>query len=183
MLSFILAIEDKQTRDKLEELYLTYNRELYYVAYRILNNYHDAEDVIQNAFIKLSRHLDNISDVKCKKTRAFLVIIVRNLSLDRCREKKRIVPVDFEEEQRDVADDKISLEEHVLHLERGKELAKALDKIHPAYADILSLKYYYEYSNKEIGELINLSSDNVSLKLHRAKAALRKILSEGGGNK
>lgn len=180
MLTFILMIEDVVKRDKLEELYLTYHRELFYVAYQILHDYHDAEDMIQNTFIRVSKHLEKIGEIKCKKTRAYLVIIVRNLSFDRYNEKKRTVPIDFADEKEEIIDSKVSLEEHVLNLERGKEMAKALGNLHTGYADILTLKYYYEYSNTEIGELINMSADNVSVRLHRAKSALKRLLSEGG---
>ncbi len=180
MFALILMMEAGESRDKLEELYLTYHRELYYVAYQILMDYHDAQDVLQTAFIKLSKHLDKISEVKCKKTRAYLVIIVRNLSFDRYHEKKRTVLTDFDREGEDIPDKNISLEDYVLQLERGKELAAALQKINTSYADILTLKYYYEYSNAEIAELFNMTVDNVSLKLHRAKSALKRILSEGG---
>ncbi len=180
MLSFILMMEDGVDKDKLEELYLTYRKELFYVAYQILKNYHDAEDVLQSAFVKMSKHLEKIGEIKCNKTRAYLVIIVRNLSFDRFVEKKRTVPTDFSDESMDVPDSNSSLEDYVLNLERGKGLAEALSKIRTGYADIITLKYYYQYSNAEIAELINMSVDNVGVKLHRAKAALRKILSEGG---
>ena len=180
MIAFILQMEENGERDKLEELYLLYSKELYYVAYRILHNYHDAQDVMQNAFVKISKHLDKIEEIKCKKTRAYLVIIVRNLCYDKYREKKKVVPMDIiEQNEKEVAND-ISLDDYVLNLERGKEMANALGKIHPRYADILTLKYYYEYTNQEISELLDLTSDNVSVKLHRAKAALKKLLSEGG---
>jgi RNA polymerase sigma-70 factor (ECF subfamily) len=174
-------MEDGEDKDKLEQLYLTYRKELYYVAYQILKDYHDAEDVLQSAFIKLSKHLEKVGVIKCKKTRSYLVIIVRNLSIDRYNEKKRALPTDFTDESEDIPDNNSSLEDYMLHLELGKVLAEALSKLHSGYADILTLRYYYEYSNVEIAELINMSADNVSVKLNRAKAALKKILSEGGG--
>ncbi|MBH1940176.1 sigma-70 family RNA polymerase sigma factor [Mobilitalea sibirica] len=179
MLSFILTIEDVKKRDKMEDLYITYRKELFYISYQILHSYHDAEDVIQNAFIKIYKHLDKIGEIKCKKTRAYLVIVVRNLSFDRYNEKKRIMPTEFTDGL-EIDDTSLSLDEHVLNLERGKELAEALSKINSGYADILSLRYYYEMSLTEIGDLLNLSTDNVCVKIHRAKAALKKILSEGG---
>lgn len=180
MLTLLLMIEDEKDRNKLEELYLTYAKELYYVAYQILHNHHDAQDVLQNAFIKISKYLNKIVDVKCKKTRGYLVIIVRNLSFDRYNENKKTVPMDFLDESLEERGNDTSLEEHVLNLERGKELAEALAAIKSDYADILTLKYYYEYSNAEIADLINLSYDAVCVKLNRAKAALKKLLSEGG---
>jgi len=181
MFAFLLMIEDEKKRDKLEVLYITYRKELYYVAYRILQDHHDAEDVIQNAFLKISKYLEKIGEIRCKKTRGYLVIIVRNLSYDRYNEKKKAVPVDFLDETADEVESDVSLEDHVLNLERGKELAYALARIKSGYADVLTLKYYYEYSISEIADLINLSNDIVSVRLTRAKAALRKILSEEGG--
>ena len=180
MFTLLLMNENQEKQNKLEELYITYHKELYYVAYRILHDYQDAEDIIQNAFVKISKYLEKIGEIKCKKTRAYLVIIVRNLSFDRYNERKRITPVDFLEETEEEIDGKQSLEDYVLNLERGQELAAALSKINPGYADILALKYYYEYSIPEIAELINTSYNFVSVKLNRAKAALKKILSEGG---
>lgn len=179
MLAFLLLVEDEKKRDKLEELYITYRKELYYVAYQILKDYHDAEDVIQNAFIKISKYLDKIGEIRCKKTRGYLVIIVRNLSYDRYNEKKKSVLVDFMDETVEETESDVSLENHVLNLERGKELAEALAKINTGYADLLTLKYYYEYSTPEIADLVNLSYDVVCVRMNRAKAALRKILSKG----
>lgn len=181
MFTFLLMIEDEQERNKLEELYLTYRKELFYTAYQILHDYHDAEDVIQSAFIKIYKYLDKISEINCKKTRGYLVIIVRNLSYDRYKEKKRTLPVDFLDEtavETEISDS--SLEEYILNLEAGKELAEALTKLKTRDADIMTLKYYYEYSLTEIADLMNLSNDMVSVRITRAKKALKKILSERG---
>lgn len=95
MLAFLLMIEDEGKRDKLEKLYITYRKELFYVAYRILNDYQEAEDILQSAFIKIAKYLDKISEIECKKTRAYLVIIVRNLSFDCYNQRKKTVPSDF----------------------------------------------------------------------------------------
>jgi RNA polymerase sigma-70 factor (ECF subfamily) len=179
MFAFMLMLEDGEKRDKLEELYITYRKELYYVAYQILHNHYDAEDVIQNAFLKIAKFIDKINEIECKKTRAYLVIIVRRLCFDRYNEKKKTVPVDFMDEAEEGESSHSSLDDHVLHLERGRELAESLSKINSGYADILTLKYYYELSNDEIGELINLSPQNVSVKLTRAKIALRNIIAKG----
>lgn len=82
MLTFLLAFEEERIRSKLEEIYLCYHKELFILAYEILKDYQEAEDVIHNAIIKLSNNLEKISDIKCKKTRSYLIIIVRNLSYD-----------------------------------------------------------------------------------------------------
>ncbi len=180
MLAVLLMMEDGKDKDKLEKLYTTYKKELYYVAYSILHNYYDAEDVLQNAFVRISKNLNKIGEIHCNKTRAYLVIIVRNLSFDRHNEKKKLVPMDCEAASDDDMNMNSTLDDHVLRLERGKELAEALAKLGSNYADILTLKYYYECDNEEIAELINMSRENVIMRLCRARAALRKLLTEGG---
>lgn len=52
---------------------------MYVTAYSILKDHHDSEDMVQEAILKLSVNLHKILDIKCKKTRSFLDIIVRNL--------------------------------------------------------------------------------------------------------
>ena len=53
MLLFLMAIEDVESRNLLEKIYRTYHKEMYYIAYNILNSSHDAADVVQTAIIKL----------------------------------------------------------------------------------------------------------------------------------
>jgi RNA polymerase sigma-70 factor (ECF subfamily) len=180
MLAVLLMMEDGKDKDKLEKLYDTYKKDLFYVAYNILHNYHDAEDVLQNAFIKISKNIKKIGEINCNKTKAYLVIIVRNLSYDRHNEKKKVVPMDLDVVSDEDVNLNSSLDDHVLRLEKGEELAKALARLGSNYADILTLRYYYECENEEIAEIINLSKENVAIRLCRARAALRKLLTEGG---
>ncbi|MCG8541516.1 MAG: sigma-70 family RNA polymerase sigma factor [Clostridia bacterium] len=62
----------------------------------------------------------------------------------------------------------------MIQLEQLQEVKKLLTKINISYADILTLKYYYSYSNSEIAELMNITEVNVRVKIHRAKQALSK---------
>lgn len=51
MLLFLMAIEDAESRDLLEKIYHAYHKEMYYIANDILNNSHDAADVVQTSII------------------------------------------------------------------------------------------------------------------------------------
>ena len=77
-----MSIKNENTCNKLEQLYFLYHKEMFYVAYAILKDYHEAEDVVQTTILKLSSRLEKIKTVKCDRTRAFVVIIVRNLSIN-----------------------------------------------------------------------------------------------------
>ena len=82
MLLFGIVIDDEVTRNKIEEIYRVYRNLLFYTAYCILKDYHEAEDVVHTAIIKLCSHIDKIDDIECNKTKAFLVIIVRNIAIN-----------------------------------------------------------------------------------------------------
>ena len=64
MLSFLLIIEDEETRSKVEEIYLQYHNEMYTIAYAILKQAEDAEDVVQSSIIKLADYVSKISEIK-----------------------------------------------------------------------------------------------------------------------
>ena len=62
---------------------------MYKVAIRILNDEHLAQDAVQEAFIRIVKNLDKINEVNCNRTRAFIVIIIRNASIDIYRSRKK----------------------------------------------------------------------------------------------
>lgn len=181
MIGFLMIAEDEKIRNKLEELYFLYRKDMFFAAYDILKDYHEAEDAVQSSIIKLSSIIEKIETVKCNKTRAFVVIVVRNISLNIYKQRKReklIPPDNFEEI---LFHEDFSLQPQIIRLEQAEEIAKLLAKLNGSYADILTLKYYYEYSNSEIAELINTTEGNVRIKIYRAQQALKKLLTEDGG--
>lgn len=181
MMIFLNIISDDVLRSRLEELYHLYKRDLLYVANDILNDYHEAEDVTQTAFIKFADYLDNEMDVKCYKTKALIVIIVRNLSFNIYNQRKRKTTVNIDD-FRDVICDSENLdpEVNVLRLDSSREMAKRLSEINTRYADILVLKYNYELTNTEISKMLSISEVNVRKRLSRAKKALKKVVERGG---
>jgi len=90
MLFFLAVIKDSDERNKLEELYLKYSKDMFKVAYRILNDYYLAQDAVQQSFIKLIDNLNKINDINCNKTKAFVVIIIRNVSINLYRKRKKV---------------------------------------------------------------------------------------------
>ncbi len=173
----MIVIDDLSIRNKLENFYIHYHKEMLYVAYSILKDFHEAEDVVQSAILKLSTKIQEIDDIHCNKTRAFVVIIVRNIALNIYNQRKRksTVPFDLIDEST-LLDNEPSLDEHIIQLDLTKWTAQKLASIDPSYADVLALRYLYEYSIEEIAELLNITTGNVRVKLHRAKKALADII-------
>jgi len=175
MLLFDIVIDNDFDRNKIEQIYITYKKLLFYIAYSILKDYHEAEDVVHMAIIKICNHLDKIEEIECNKTKAFLVIIVRNIAINVYKKKRRISDIDMER-LTDLEDYNVNPEEYMLKIENADWIAQKLALINPEYADVLVLRYTYQFSIEEIAYLLNTTEGNVRVKIHRAKKALHEIM-------
>lgn len=177
MLMLLMNIEDEQARNKVEEIYRQYRKLLYYTAYSVLKDYHEAEDVVQSAIIKICEHLDKINDIQCNKTKGFLVIIVRNLAINLYNQKKRRADVDMDKIDTLIkSEGDWNPEQYMIKLENAEWVARKLAQINPEYADALVLRYTYQFSIDEIALLLNMTENNVRVKLHRARKALYDLM-------
>lgn len=79
MLIFLQAIQNEADRSLVEELYNKYVNTMMYIAKSILKDQYRAEDAVNQAFLKIIEDLQKFSFENCKKTRALVVIIVRNI--------------------------------------------------------------------------------------------------------
>lgn len=161
----------------LEQLYKEYYPLMYYTAFNILRDHNLAEDAVHEAFLKLTKKSFMFEKIKCKKTAAFMVIIVRNIALTMYKYKKKEFNQRLEDNHMAADPGPTPLEMLIsnINIEKIKEAIKAMDA---NYADILILKYHYECSNKQIAELLSLSEENVRVRLHRTRKKLAAILKD-----
>lgn len=177
MLTFLLVIEAHEVRNKLEQIYIEYQKQMYYMAYDILKNVHDAQDAVQTSILKLVIYIEEIEEIKCNKTKYLIVTIVRNTAIDIYRKKKNHPLLDTEDMDMKASDD-LSLDDNVIRLSEAKMLAENLAKLKVEYADVLTLKYFYEFSDKEIANVLCISCDNVRVRLNRAKSKLKNLMND-----
>lgn len=177
LLPIILMIENEKLRSKLEEVYTLYKKEAYWTAYKILFDKQDAGDVVHDAIIKLATTIEKKEESECNKIRGLFVIIVRQLSINKYNRRKTISFTSYDERIDDTTND-FSIDDEIIRLEQAKIIANSLGKLNQSYADILTLKYYYELSNIEISKSLNITEGNVRIRIHRAKQAAKKIMIE-----
>lgn len=182
MLLFLMNIEDAESRDLLEQIYRAYHKEMYYIANNILNNSHDAADVVQTSIIKLIPYIDKINDAQCNKTKYLIVTIVKNTAIDLYRKKNNHPLLELETAE-DIPDSiSESMEDIVIRLSEAKMIAEKLAQLSPEYADVLTLKYNFEFEDKEIAKILKISHANVRVRLSRAKTHLRNLMHEDESN-
>ncbi len=153
------------------EVYKLYAKAMYNVAFRILNNSFEAEDIIQESFLKAFQKLNSFSgDVSFG---AWLKKIVINASLDTIRKKKlefeNIDDAHFVDIEDEVDEEKSS--EYEL-----KKVGDAILLLSDGYRIVLSLYLLEGYDHDEIAEITGISASTSRSQLARAKKKLLEII-------
>lgn len=176
MLEMHLAIIDSADDKCLfERLYNKYKSMMYNVAYGILYDFQLSEDAVHDAFLSVARNINKISDEECIQARNFLIIIVRNAALKIYNKNKNEISVD--DSFSDIPDLQ-SLDIDVENNESQQSMLRLIKEMDNKHSDVLILKYFYDYRDKEISSMLGISLENVKIRLHRGKALLKKKLSE-----
>ena len=170
MFVYLMMIDSQEDQSKFEKVYLTYKGLMYHVAYKILNNEHDAEDVVHSAFVKIVENIQKIDVPVCQKTQNYVVTIVENKAIDLYRENKR--------KNSSLYLDEISGIE--VEATRVHGLAACMAKLTPRYRQIILLKYYQGFSCKEIAKQLDITEANAIKLDQRAKNKLLQICREEG---
>ena len=145
MIIYLQMIESDEDKSKFEQLYIMYKGLMFHVAMKILKNEFDAEDAVHQAFLSLIENLKKISDVKCPKTRAYIVIITERKAIDIIRSRSKLVDMEFWESTYGIE----------IPLPGDHGLADAMARLPAAYRDILLLRYYNGYSAREISSMLH----------------------------
>jgi len=159
-----------------------YERKIYRIAKHITQNDEDAEDVLQDAFVKAYEHLDDFHEQS--KFYTWLVRIAVNEALMRLRKRKtdRTVPldepVDTGEETvvREIAVWDDNPEEKYGTTEIRRILDEAIQSLKPAFRTVFQLRDIEELSTEETAQLLGLSIPAVKSRLLRARLQLREKL-------
>lgn len=176
MLMMCLSLVDTpEEKSKFAQLYDKYRGLMFHCAREILKDDGLAEDAVQEAFIKLTKYLKKINDIECHKTQHFIVIIVESASKDIYRREKK---------QRAVSWEEIEGSFHFPQMERIEALSELTDvekgimEMPATYRQIFRMKYVWGYSNKEIGDILNIRQSALRQRIARGKAILQEILDE-----
>ena len=174
---FLSALETEDERLSFEEIYNDNKNILYNCAYSILRDEPSAEDAVQDAFVSLARNFEKTKQMERNQIRGYMIIIVRNAAFKLYNKRKREVAAE------DIYADEADTSDMTLDVE-NKELAQTLfemiKKLDSKYGDVIMLKYYHDMHDKDIADSLGLTVENVKVRLHRGRIALKKMLKEGG---
>ena len=182
MILFLAMIDDETEQELFIRIYEQFFRLMLFVANDMLKDYALAEDVVQEAFLAIAKNMGKISKnsgILSSKTKNFCVTIVRNKCIDLLRKQKG-ESVSFEEMEYEMESD-LTLPVEAMIQEEGFQMLKdCIRSLDEDYRIVFELRYFQEYSQKEIAEILDISVKLVNMRLYRAKKQLQERLGEGG---
>ena len=167
-----------------KKLVETYWNELNFLANRLLADESGANDCVQETFIKAINKIDGFEGRG--SLRAWLHQIAVNEALIELRKKSARKEESLEELMLDFDESGHYIQSYHGHpvsfdvlqesIEVKQKIKQSIDKLPGNFRIILILRDFEGYSTKEVAEKLNMTEQNVKVRLHRARLALRNLL-------
>jgi RNA polymerase sigma-70 factor (ECF subfamily) len=152
-----------------------YASALYRVAFSVLRNAADAEDAVQEAFLRVLRHRDSLGEVR--DHRVWLIRIVWNVVLDRKRRAKtRPETDDVSELARILPATGLSAEELAAAAQHHAHVLACVDQLPAKERQVLQLSAFEELSSVEIAAVLDITESSVRSRLFRARNLMASLL-------
>ena len=153
-----------------------YAATLYRVAFSVLRNAADAEDAVQEAFLRVLRHRDTLDEIRDQ--RVWLVRIVWNIVLDRKRRAKTRPETD------DISvlpATGLSADERAAAAQHHAQILELVDRLPSKERQVLVLSAFEELNSVEIAEVLGITESSVRSRLFRARNLMADLLQRPRG--
>jgi RNA polymerase sigma-70 factor, ECF subfamily len=152
-----------------------YANTLYRVAFSVLRNQQDAEDAVQEAFLRVLRHRQTLGEIR--DHRVWLVRIVWNIVLDRKRRAKtRPETDDIADLARVLPATGLSAEQRASALQHHANVLGCVEKLPAREREVILLSAFEELSSVEIAAVLGVTESSVRSRLFRARNVLAELL-------
>jgi RNA polymerase sigma-70 factor (ECF subfamily) len=159
---------------RFEQVVLPHLNAAYNLARWLTRNEHDAEDAVQEAYLRALRFFDGFHG---GDGRAWLLAIVRNTCYDWLRRHRPAeAHASFDEDVHGAVDPSQTPEDLVLERADRLRLREALEALPLAWREVLILREFEELSYKEIADVAGIKMGTVMSRLARARARLQQQL-------
>ncbi|KPK89191.1 hypothetical protein AMJ80_10110 [bacterium SM23_31] len=163
-----------------DSLVMKYQQRLYFVIVRIVLNHEDADDVVQDTFIKAYRSLDSFDESYRFYTWLYRIAVNTALNLVKHRKHKESSLEKKQENNRYEPQNNNNLEDDYIYKEMTGEVRTAIKLLAPEMRTVFILRVFEEMSYKEIAETMGISIGTVMSRLNRARNTLKDYLQNIG---
>lgn len=149
---------------ELKDIFERQHKRVYRIAMLMLNNVSDAEDAVQNVFLKYIEKGSSFEDIEHEK--AWFITVTRNYCKDQLK--------NFWKRNVDMGD----IPEQIQEEEQDNELLEHIMKLPDKYKEVIYLFYYEDYSIKEMSKILDRKESTIQTQLKTARDKLKKVIQE-----
>ncbi len=184
MFNIFSGIFKKTNREKFSRIYDRYFLYAYTIAYKILNNRLQAEELLQDIFERVWKVIDKIEDEN--NVKALIGVISRNTAINEIQKLKRRNEKILEYENEGIhinAETNIQKNpvDIVVSEENVRLIYEEIKKLNTIYSDVLILKYKFNFTPEEISKSLDLNVKTVYTRIERGTSILKEKLTMKGG--
>ena len=171
-----LKNKDEAALDEVMKQYLPLISSVIYNIGRNILTAEDIEEACMDTFVALWKNTDKIHNGSLK---GYICAIAKSKAFDKLDSVKKEKTTDAGIDEYEEEDD-FSVEVSIEEKEANAILADVIDSLGKPDSEIV-LRYYYYYQRiGEIAKALNMTEDNVKVRLHRARGKIKKLLDTGG---
>ncbi len=156
-----------------------YKDQLLNFVYRFLGNHEEAEDVVQETFLRVYRNRHAYQRVA--KFSTWIYTIAGNLARTELRRRNRrrifsLSSMGVEDKEYEISDDDLSPERHTNTVLSEEIIQKEINKLSPKFREVIILRDIQELSYEEISKIIRVPIGTVKSRVNRARLRLQSRL-------
>lgn len=170
--AYLQLLDTEKEKQDFELLYEKYRKLMHWVANSILHDYSLAEDAVHEAFLRIIKNFHKIHDISCPETKNFVVIIVRNISINMLDKKSM-------HEMESSTIQEINGYDDTVDKLMEKELIRSILSLPSTDKEILFLYGYLGYNIPEIAAFLDITDAAAYKRLQRARNVLHDKLKRG----
>ncbi|MBQ8623079.1 MAG: sigma-70 family RNA polymerase sigma factor [Oscillospiraceae bacterium] len=169
MLSFYISqIDADYQSERFIRLYNKHRDKMMSAAFAILKNHHDAEEAVQNALFAIAKNIAVMPDPDTKHGENYAVKAAKNHALNIAKKRRLSAPII------EIYADGIDIAAEIDDRDECKRVVEAIYKMKSCYRDVLSAKFLYGMSAKEISVLFGVPLQTVKSRINRGIKILKK---------
>ncbi len=174
--AYLAMVDTNEDKELVSRLYRKYKKCLFNVCVSILRNHSDAEDAVQDTFMRMIDNLPRFRDVDSPQTQALCVVMARNVAKDILRRNSKTVFTTQEELDEYEADfDNENMAISNIGLEKLKTALKRLSK--DDY-DVILLSVKFRCTHSEMADILGITYQSARYRLRKARNNLLKELED-----
>lgn len=171
----LAVLESQEQRNELAKFYEENKNRLFAIAYEHLHNKEDAEDAIQETFLRIANKPYLFFSKNQKDRVLYTIVIVRNISVDIYHKKQKHKCEDLTD---DIVDKCIPVIERAVGERSKEELMAFIRSLSEALRQALFLKIHYQMTTSEIAKSLDISETAARKRISDAEKRIRQYMED-----